>query len=355
MSQAMPVGQSQRDAALIRKMLRRRRSTHVLYWRLKRPRARVYVGAVIRLVLYRVIAGAVAAVDLAISILAGAAAGNIGYPRWSAFEHMNPRIVHTATIQALSGFPHLAPAALALALPLVVIPRPPQWLFSMTLWAGVATGYFNRVIPPLQAPRLASEISRYMASVNSWVAHLTPTTSLPGALIPFAVVVIAGAVIDRSAYRLLRSTVNFLPHRPASHYRSTFSAVSPARRATAAILTTGLLIADLWISVNLRRLLHAFTDVGSYYWRQPLSILQSVIIITVVAVIICAPRPQGYRGLLILLLTAVTVYTVWPHRIFPAPDGIPVMPYNFWVLVLIYIVTTGVIFDSVSALLDWRG
>lgn len=354
MSQATPVDQSHGDAALITNMLRRRESTDVLYWRLKRPRARVYVGAVIRLVLYRAIAGAVAIAGLALLTLAGVAAGNIGYPRWSAFENMNARMVHAATIEALSGIGHLAPVVLALSLPLIIVPRPPRWLSVITQSGGAAAGYFQQVIPSFQVPALANAISHDTASLNSRIAHLVSTTSLPVALIPFTVAALAGYFFGQSAYRLAGNTVKFIPHRPASHYRSTFSAISTTRRATAAILIAGLLTADLWIAVNLRTLSPAVTDVGSYYWRQQLSPLQWAIIIIVAAVIICAPRPQGHKGLLEILLAAVTVYAVWPHRIFPVPNGIPAIPSSFWMLVVIYIAATGVMFDGAAALLDWR-
>ena len=122
----------------------------------------------------------------------------------------------------------------------------------------------------------------------------------------------------------------------------------------AAIVTAGLFTTDLWMAVNLRALSPAVTGVGSYYWQRQLSLLQWLMIISIAAVIICAPRPQGYRGLLGILLLAVTAYAVWPHKIFPAPNGVPTIPYSFWTLVVIYLVTTGIIIDSVAALLDWR-
>ena len=334
-------------------MLRRRKGTHILYWRLKRPRGRVYAVAIIKIVLYRIIAGALAVAGFELLILAGAAAGNIGYPRWAAFKHMNPRMVHAATVQALGEIGHVAPVALALGLPFVIIPRLPGLQAGITTWGAIAAGYFGRTIPPFHAPALSHDISSRFASLAVKIAQVAPVTTLHRALVPFVVALIAGSILHGFSSGLVKTTTTLIPHRPASHHYTTFNAVSEPRRFAATILTAGLLTIDLWIAQNFRARLPAVTEVGSYYWNHQLSLSLWIAMIVVVAIIICAPRPQGYQVILTLIVPAVAVYAFWPHRIFPSPSGIPVAPFSFWILAVIYFVVTSIMFDGVTLLLDW--
>ena len=57
-----------------------RRSSPRLYWRLKRPKPRVYAQAVGKLLLYRVAAAAAVAIAVILCALVGAVAANLNFP-----------------------------------------------------------------------------------------------------------------------------------------------------------------------------------------------------------------------------------------------------------------------------------
>jgi hypothetical protein len=354
MSWAAPADEGQGNPALIGAMLRRRKSTPALYWRLKRPRAHVYAGAVARLVIYRLAAAAAAILAITLLAFVGAVAGNIGYPRWPALKSIGGGTIKVATVHATAELSHWAPAFLALGLVLVIIPRPHRWLFRITTVSGAALGYYQWRLPPFPQSTVASDITRRAASLTSRITLPVSSTSVSVAIVPLAVIALIGYILYRNAYALTARTTGFIPGRPVKHYRSTFRAVSVTRRLMAVPITAGLLAVNLWIVENIRVLLPS-TRYGTFLlWHSQLSPAEWVLVTVAVALIICAPRPQGYPWLLIMLLVAVTAYALLPYQsLFPVPAGILAAPDSFWMLAIAYLLVTGLAFDLVAALLDW--
>ncbi len=336
-------------------MLRRRKSTPVLYWHLKRPRAHVYAGAVARLVIYRLVAAAAAILAIMLLAFVGAVAGNIGYPHWPALKSISGGMINLATVHATAELSHWVPAFLALGLALVIIPRPHQWLFRITMVSGAALGYYQRRLPPFPHSTMANDIIRQAASLAGRITLPVSAKSLSTAIAPLAIVALIGYILYRSSYTLTMRTMSFIPRRPINHYRSTFRAVSVTRRLMAVPVTAGLLAVSLWIVENIRILLHITRIDVFLLWHSQPSPGEWLLVTVAVALIICTPRPQGYPLLLIALLVALTVYALWPYQsLFPMPTGILAAPGSFWMLAVAYLLVTGLAFDLVAALLDWR-
>jgi hypothetical protein len=354
MSWAASANESRGNPALIAAKLRRRGSTHALYWRYKRPRARVYAGALSRLVIYRLIAAVEAIFAITLLAFAGAVAGIIGYPRWPALKSIHSERISAATASAAAELSHCVPAFLLLGLIIVIVPRPHRWLFRITMLSGGAVGYFQQRIPSFPHSAVANDISARVASLTGRIPLPKLTASVSIAMAPPVIAVLIGYLLYRNSYTLTLRTTGLIPIHPAKHYRSTFRAVSVTRRLIAALVTAGLLAVNLWLAENMRLSLPD-THYGTFLLgtSHP-SLMTWLIAVVVFALAICAPRPQGYQWLLIVFIIAITVYAFLPYQILPPmPVDVPAVPASFWVLAVVYLLVTGLAFDLAGALLDW--
>jgi hypothetical protein len=353
MSWASPADEGQGNPALIKAMLHRRKSTPILYWRFKRPKARVYAAAVARLVAYRLGAAVPAVLSMTALAFIGAAAGIISSPRWPPLKSVSGEMINAATVHATAEIAHLAPAIVALSIALVIMPRPHRWLFTIiTLGIGFL-GYYQRYIPPFPQSTIASAITQRAASLISRIPLPTSGTSISVAIVPLVLIALIIYFSDRLYHATISRSASTIPRRPASHYRSTFRSVTAARRLSAASVAAVFLSIDLWIVVNLR----AQPPVSRYaipaHGHSPLSAAGWLLAVVAVAFLVCAPRPQGYRPLMILLVIGLTACAFLPYRLLAAPAGIPAAPHSFWPLIIAYLLITGFAFDLVAALLDW--
>lgn len=352
MSGTVPAEESRVNPDLIETLLRRRKSTAVLYWRYKRPGRRVYASAIARLVAYRIAAAGAAIIAFALASFDGAVARAIGYPHSPPLNEISWAMITTAVAQSILSISHLAPVIVAFGLALVVIPLPHRWLFGITLLCAIGLGYYQSILPPFPWSELSSEIDGRIASVTRWM--LSHPSSVSG-LTPIAgLTVIAGYLFYRSWYTVTARTIGFIPHRPRSYAPSTFVAVSVSRRIAAAALTAGLLMLISWLVESMRVLLPQVRYATPPHWHIQLSLANWVLIAVAASLIVCVPRPNGHGRLLIILVAVVTIFAFWPQNLLPPPPGFPVASYNIWLLVIVYFPVTGVAFDLVSALLDWR-
>lgn len=354
MSWAASASESRGNPALIAALLRRHGSTHALYWRYKRPRARVYAGALSRVVIYRLVAAVEATFAITLLAFAGAVAGIIGYPRWPALKSIHGEMISGATVSAAAELSHWVPAFLLLGLIIVIIPRPHRWLFRITMLSGGAVGYFQQRIPSFPHSAVASDISARAASLTARIPLPKLTTSVSIAMAPPVIAALIGYILYQNSYTLTLRTISFIPIHPVKHYRSTFRAVSVTRRLIAALVTAGLLAVNIWLVENMRLSL-PHTHYGTFLLgtSHP-SLMAWLIAVVIFALAICAPRPQGYQWLLIFFMVAMTVYAFLPYQMLPPmPVDIPAVPDSFWVLAVVYLLVTGLAFDLAGALLDW--
>jgi hypothetical protein len=354
-----------------------RRDSPRLYWRLKKPKPRVYVRAVGKLLLYRVIAAAAVAVAIIVSALVGAVAANLNFPRWSSLLRIQrhpPSLIAphaskilsgwaasihgptiaTAISHATAGLAPLVPAFLLLGLILVSIPRAHRWIFSMTLDGGLALGYYQRHLPRLPQSAVTEAITTRSASLSTQLTRHLPTSSIVSAQLPLAVALILSFVLFRNAYVTTLRTVGFIPLRPVNHYRSTFTAVSVTRRLAAAVITAPLLVVDVWIVRNIRMSLPGIHPGTLIIKHGQLSATGWILAIVAATLIICMPRPHGSQWLLTAILEILTLYALLPHvNLIAVPSLLPFSPSSLWALILAYLVVTGFGFDLITGLLDW--
>ncbi len=334
-------------------MLRRRKSSAKLYWRLKRPRPRVYARGVVGVIFYRVIAAVVASLAVALCMFLGIVAGNISYPRWPPFSRIQGRTIIMADIHAVAELGRWVPIFIAFGLILVCIPRAHRFIFALTLLSCAALGYYQRYLPSLPASSATAYTTRQAASLASRIPSKT-SISLTASSVLLAAVAVVAYILYRSAYSLTRRTVGFIPRRPINHYRSAFRSVSLTRRLVAAAVTSGLLSIELWIIENIRA-----PQPGTYYGisisgHSASSAIVWMLATVVVAFIICTPCPQGFKWLFYVILIAITAYAFAPHvHLLQLPNWLPAVHNSFWALVIAYIFVTGFAFDLVTALLDW--
>jgi hypothetical protein len=360
MSKAAPVADSEGDPALIAEVLRGRKSTAVVYWRFRRPPARSYAIAVALLVLCRIGAAGFSVIALAFFTFGGLVAGEIGDPPWPAFADASARTVETDTLRAAGLLGHWAPAVVLLGAVLAIVPRPRGWIAWCTIMlGGIGLGYFQRYLPAVPQSTAADAISRWTGPSVGWVAReiVHGTNYFPEPryswLVPLAVFAVAGLVCYRLANAMSgQSTVN-LPRRPTYKYHSPFTAVSAPRRLAAAAVTMVLLTTDLWLLTDLHAVAPGAGHAASHPGYLRLSLVLTVFAIIGAALFACAPRPQGYRWLLAVLLVALAVWAYWPWRLVTTPIGSPTISHDFWVLTATYLLITGSGFSLVAGLLDW--
>jgi hypothetical protein len=335
-------------------MPRRRQSSAVLYWRFVRPRARIYATSSAQFIGYRVVAAGGAIIAFALAAFDGAMVGAVGYPRWPPLNKVNAHVALEAIVQASSFASRLAPVILALGIVLAVMPRAHRWHFRIGLLCVIALGYFETSLPQLSQTKLSAEISSHVALAAHSVLS-KQTGNSPLYLLGVLTVVIAAFMYTfyLNYYSVAFRTLELIPHRPRNHRRSSFLAVSMARRLIAAIVTAVLLAISLWLMDSGRTLVSVTRHAGPGPWHARFTLIEWVLIALVAGLIVCGSRPNGSRWLLVVLLTVVTVGAFWPYNLFPLPAGIPTAPHSFWPLVIAYIAVTGMAFDLVTALLDW--
>jgi hypothetical protein len=349
-----PAGEPHEDPVGIRTLLRRRQSAERLYWLLSRPRLRAYAIAIASLVFRRVIVAICAAAALALTAFLGVVAGNLGYPTWPAVKKINGLAIWRADTHAASQVSGWVPAFLVLGLVLACIPRPHRWLFRLTILAGAALGYYHRLIPAFPRSALALDIGRHAASAAASVRLSQPPGSIEAAITPLLLVLFVAYVLYRYAYGITSLTTRLIPHRPASHLYSAFSAVSPARRVAAVPVAGALLSFSLWTAEDIRASLPARVDRSLFLAHSTPSITAWVVLTAGAALMICLPRPQGLQGLMILVLVAVTAYAFAPQvDLIGVPAWLPAAAGGFWLVTILYFVVTGLGFDLLAWLLDW--
>jgi hypothetical protein len=354
MSGTAPAEESWVNAALVRAMLRKRKSTAVLYWRFVRPRARIYGVAWAKFVAYRTAAAVTAIIVLVFASFDGSMLGAVGYPRWPQSSKINAGMITAAVVQASSYSSRLAPVILALGLVLVIIPRPHRWHFAIVLLGVIALGYFASALPPLARSKLSDAISGRVASAaHTVLSQETGTTPLYSLVLLAGTIVVIGYLLYRSCYTLALRTADLIPHRPRNHRRSTFMAVSVARRLIAAIVTGVLFAVSLWLVESGRLVLPVTRHATPGPWHVQFTLIEWMVLTVVAGLVVCGSRPNGNRWLLVALLTIMTVSAFWPHNAFPLPVGISAAPFGFWPLVIAYFAVIGMAFDVAAALLDW--
>ncbi len=114
MSWAAPPGLPQESWTDIRAMLRRRKSPAKLDWHLERPKPRVYVYAVARLITYRTRAAITLSMAISLFAFLGVIAGNIGYPRWPNIKDIKPQLLIDAAASAPAQAGRWVPAFIAI-------------------------------------------------------------------------------------------------------------------------------------------------------------------------------------------------------------------------------------------------
>lgn len=353
MSGTTPADESRVKPALTGSLLRRRASTAVLYWRFVRPRVGVYAVAWARLVAYRIAAAVMAIIVLGLASLDGSLVGAIGYPHWRPPYVVDARTLTNAIVQAGSFSCRLAPVILMLGLVLVIIPRPHRWHFRMTVLGVVALSCFGSTLPSLAGSKLSAEISRQLSlAANSAFSRETGPQALYSLGLLAGTIAVITFPMYWYCYALAIRTADSIPHRPRNHRRSTFLAVSVARRLIAAIVAAIALAMGLWLVQSARQVL-LIRHATQGPWHVQFTLIEWILITIVAGLTVSASRPNGSRWCLVALLTILTFIAFWPYNAFPLPVGIPAAGHGFWPLIIAYFLVTGLSFDLVTALLDW--
>lgn len=353
MSSAALTTEREGDPAAIKAMLRGRKSSDKLYWRLKRPSPWVYALAVIKVILYRLVAAAVASLAITLCVFLGVTASNVGNLRWPSFRGIQGRTFTLADVHAIAGLGRWLPVSIVFGLVLVGIPRPHRWIFSLTMLGSALLGYYHRYLPPAPYSALTANSTKPAASLAARIllkASMSPIV----ALILLAAIVLLACILYRTTYSLTIRTMWLIPRRPINHYRSAFRGVSVLRRLAAVPVTAGVLSIELWIVENIRaRLPDAHFGIHILGYSQS-SVAEWLLATIVVALITCMPRPQGLSWPLYVLPAAIAFYAFLPHvRLLRTPIWIPTASNSFWVLAVAYILVTGFGVELVAALLDW--
>ena len=215
-------------------------------------------------------------------------------------------------------------------------------------------GYYQPRLPRLPRSAVAADITGWTARLTASITKTASPSPVLFAVIPLVIVAVAAYVFYRYSYRFAARTAELIPRRPASHYYSSFRGVAMTRRLAAVPVAAALLSVDAWVVETQRaslpgvRYAHFLSGFGR---PSPVEWAAAAVI---VALVICAPHPQGQQWLLILLLFAITAYAFSPRvYLLPIPAWAPAAPAGFWVLAAAYALVTGLGFGLVSALLDW--
>lgn len=372
MSGTAPAGVPERSPATVRAARRRDRRLAKLYWCLWRPRPGKYARAVAGITICRMIAAVMASLAITLCGFLGTVLGNMSYPRWPTTENLGDGwAISVAAAPAVVQLGRWVPAIVLFSVILISIPRPNIWIFRLTILGGLALGYYQRYLPPFPQPAAIGDIVRRVTSAGSWAqSHLALLTSrmqvaqqqaswvvLVYTGISLAIALIA-YILYRSAYVLTVRTSSFFPRRPRSHDRSGFHVTSPSRRLVAALVTAGLLSADLWILQNIHSSLPA-ARYGAFFEYNHIAVIDWALaafgaaLIIGAALIAWVPRFRGDRWLWIAFLVVITVNAVSTHVYLLYPPAWIPSPQGFWMIVIIYFIVTAFCFNLVAALLDW--
>jgi hypothetical protein len=333
---------------------RREKSTEKLYWRLNRPRARVYARAVRDLVIYRVAAAVAATVAITLAAFIGGVVGDIAYPRWPPMRSIRGVTINLASVHEVAQIRHWGLAFVALGAIVAGIPRVHRWMFRVAVLGGASLGYYQHRLPPLPRSAAAVDISGWTARLTYTITKTASPSSIPVAVIPLVLVAVGAYVAYSYAYRFAARTTELIPRRPVSHYYSSFRGVMVTRRLAAVPVAAAVLSVAAWVVELLRGALPGVQYAPALAGFGRPSTFDWAAAVAIVALVICAPHPQGQQWLLILLLFAITAYAFSPHvYLLRIPAWAPTSPAGFWVLAVTYVLVTNVGFDLVSALLDW--
>jgi hypothetical protein len=351
--------------AAIRSLLRRRKSPVKLYWRLERPGPSKYVRAMIGVILCRAAAAVAAILAIALFAFLGVVAGNMSYPRWPTIKSLeNGQAISLAATPAAAELSRWVPVFTVFGLILVSIPRAHLWIFRLTMLSGVVLGYYQRRLPPFPQSTATTEITRRAALLTNWMQlHLASLVSriklhipvpLVVAVVSLIVAVVMAYILYRSAYIVTVRTMSFVPRHQRSHNHSAFCNTSLARRLIAVPVAAGLLSLNLWILQHIRSLLTKAHYGVFLFGYSPISVIDLILLTLAVAVMICTPRPRGYRRLLVAIIVATTVYALSAH-VHPLllPTWTLTSANSFWILIVSFLFVTGFGFDLLTALLDW--
>ena len=373
MSETAPAGVLQRSPASVRAARRRGRRLARLYWHLWRPRSAAYARAVAGIVICRVIAAVMAGAAIILFVFLGAVLGNMSYPRWPTTRNIEDGwAISVAVVPVVVQLSNWVPAIALFAVILISIPRARIWIFRLTIPASLALGFFQRLLPAFPQPAAVDDITRRLDAAASWAqGHLVvlignmqaQQAQHTGSPVDWVAPVYAGAALlilltayslYRKAYNLTLRTGKFFPRRPRTHNRSPFYVISRSRRLAAALVTAGVLSADLWILQNIHAALPAVHyGVASFGYNQITAIDWAALALGA-ALITCTPSPRGYLRLWVALLLGVTAYAASTHvHVLHLPTWIPPAPHSFWTIAIAYFIVTGFCFDLVSVLLDW--
>jgi hypothetical protein len=352
------------DPAAIRTRRRLRKSLARLYWRLERPRPRVYARAVADVMVDRVFAAIEASLAIILYAFLGIVAGNLAYPRWPTVKSIDDgQVISAAAAPAALQLSRWVPVFIVFGVTLVCIPRAHIWIFRLTMLGAVAFGYYQRHLPPLPRSAVVADITRRAAVLARWIqlhqasleSHIKPQSAvLPVATV--AALIIAGIayILYHGAYIRIVRTASRVPRRPRSRNHSAFSRVSRARRLLAVLVTAALLSADLWLVQNLRSALPNARYQAFLSMHSQISATDWALAVLAAALVICTSPPRGYRRLLITLLIFITAAALSAYvYLVRLPTWTPNTPESFWLLVVIYFAVTGFGFELVTDLLDW--
>jgi hypothetical protein len=355
MSWAAPASETQPNQAVVRAVLRRQKSLEKLYWRFNRPRLDVYARAAVRVIIYRLIAAAIAIAAITLFAFVGIVAGNVGYPRWMPLKDIHGPRLRSAETHAAPELARWILVFIVLGLILVAIPRAHRWIFRLTMLGGAALGYSQRHLPPFPRSAVAADITKWFASIASRILRPGTPTSITVAAIPLVIGAVAAYVLYRITYRLTWQTTDFIPRRPVNHNHSTFSSVNVVRRIAAVPIAAILLFSGLWMAESVRARLPGAHYLTLISWYSRPSVTAWVLAAAIIAWIICTPHPQGLRWLLILLLFGITAYAFSPRvYLLRVPAALPATaPGAFWALIMIYLLVIGFGFSLVAMVLDW--
>jgi hypothetical protein len=341
MSWGAPAGDRMGNPALIRAVPHRRISTEKLYWRLKRPGAGIYARAVRGLVIYRVAAAMAATIAITLAAFVGGVAGLVGYPRWPRLPTIHGLAINEASVREVAQISHWELAFVTLGVIVACIPRVHRWMFRVAVLGGAGLGYYQPRLPSLPRSAVAADVTGWTARLTDSVTKTASSSPVLDAVIPLVTVAIGAYVFYRYSYRFAARTAELIPRRPASHYYSPFRGVVLARRLAAVPVAAALLSVDAWVVETLRASLPGVRYAHFLSGLSRPSPAEWAAAAVIVALVICAPHPQGQQWLLILLLFALTAYAFSPRvYLLPIPAWAPAAPAGFWVLAAAYALVT---------------
>ena len=354
MSWAAPSIESPELPGAVEAKVSGRKSPERLYWRLQRPRAGVYAGRARRVLLYRVAAAAAAIIAVALWAFLGMVLGNIGNPRWPPVARIGIGTINLAVIHAAAEFAPWMPVFIVLGVILAIIPRPSLWLYRLTVLGAGALGYYQRRLPPVHWPGLASTVTERTAALVARLSLRPPASTANAATVVLLAAIVAAYAGYRYSYGFAVRSTGVIPRRPVTHYRSTFAGLPVTSRLVAVPFAAAVLTAAVWIAEGIRAHLPGVRyEAYLFGYSHPSNFIWLVAAL-IVAWVVCVPHPNGFQWLFILLILGLTAYAFAPHvYLIRVPAGSSLAGQSFWGLVIAYLGVTGFGYNLVARLLDW--